>query len=165
MAMARTRARGWWYPLIFVGGMLVVIVVNGIMMYFATTTFTGIETENPYEKGLTYNKTLAESRAQADMGWTVNFAFDPATGGTVHGGRLTLAYRDRDGKPLDAMQVEARIVRPTSAHHDRILAVSETAPGVYGVTLDQPLPGIWDVHLTARRGKQIHRDGHRIQVP
>lgn len=163
--MAMARARGWWYPLIFVGGMAVVVVVNGIMMYLATTTFTGIETENAYEKGLAYNKALAASRAQAEMGWTLNFAFDPATGGTVHGGRLTLAFSDRDGKPLDGMKVEALLSRPTSAGNDRTVALAETAPGVYGATVDQPLPGIWDVHVTATRGQQVHREGHRIKVP
>ena len=50
--MARPRQPGWWYPWIFVGGMLVVIAVNGVLITMAVSTFSGIETEEHYRKGL-----------------------------------------------------------------------------------------------------------------
>ncbi|MCW8952841.1 MAG: FixH family protein, partial [Rhodospirillales bacterium] len=55
---ANNRKPGWWYPWIFVGGMTIVVIVNGIMIYFALSTFTGLETRNHYEKGLAYNTNI-----------------------------------------------------------------------------------------------------------
>lgn len=163
--MAKVRPRGWWYPLIFVGGMLVVVVVNGVLIYFATSTFTGVETERHYEKGLAYNKTLAEGRTQAELGWRLDFAFAPAESGGGHGGELTVNYRDRDGRGLDDLTVAAEFVRPTTAGHDRQAALAPQGGGAYGMTVDLPLPGLWDVKLDARRGETRHREVHRIQVP
>ena len=61
--MAGARPRGWWYPWIFVGAMAVVVVVNGILAWLAVGTWTGIETEDHYRKGLAYNENLAAEQA------------------------------------------------------------------------------------------------------
>jgi len=59
----RRRAPGWWYPWTFVGGMLLVIVVNGVMISYALGTFPGLSTEDAYRRGLAYNQTIAAADA------------------------------------------------------------------------------------------------------
>ncbi|MGE5500712.1 MAG: FixH family protein, partial [Ignavibacteriales bacterium] len=44
--MAAERRPGWWYPYIFVAAFVVVVGVNAAMAYFASSTFTGLETDN-----------------------------------------------------------------------------------------------------------------------
>jgi len=49
-----------WYFVIF---FLVLFIVDGIFVYLATSTHTGVVTENAYEKGLRYNEVIERARA------------------------------------------------------------------------------------------------------
>ena len=66
------RQPGWYIPWIFVGVFMVVLAVNGVMVHFAVSSWTGIETENHFIKGLGYNNDLAGARAQAERGWQID---------------------------------------------------------------------------------------------
>ena len=57
--MRRARADGWWYPWIFVFGMLVVIAVNIVLITSAIDTFPGLDTEDAYQKGLAVERGAA----------------------------------------------------------------------------------------------------------
>lgn len=87
MSKAQTasgRKDGWWYPYIFVAGFAVVVTANLIMMYFATSSFTGLETKSAYERGNAYNAQIAAQEAQDRLGWTVDFATESAQIGRAH---------------------------------------------------------------------------------
>ncbi|MBI4969874.1 MAG: FixH family protein [Rhodospirillales bacterium] len=159
---ASVRPRGWWYPWIFVGGFAVVVLVNGIMIWFATTTFTGLETERAYEKGLAYNRAIDEARAQAERGWTVETIVEPADG---RGIRLGARFADREGKPIDALAVEGRLIRPTQSGHDRSFAMSGLGDGRYEARVAPDLPGLWEFQVIARKGDVRHQTSRRIQIP
>ena len=62
LAMATDRSR--WIPYAFLGFFAVVLLANGAMIWLAFATWTGLETEGAYQKGLAYNRTLAETEAQ-----------------------------------------------------------------------------------------------------
>ena len=155
------RKPGWWYPYIFVGGFGVVLAVNGALAYFATSSFTGLQTENAYEKGLAYNKTLDLARIQDEMGWTVEVKVEPVAG-QAHQTLVVVAYRDRQGQPLDGLAVKARMIRPTAKGYDRDAVLNEVTPGTYGATVDLPLEGLWDVNLTAAGRDATHQIVRRI---
>jgi hypothetical protein len=50
--LARPQRRSLWIPALFVGLMLLVVVVNGTMMYFAQSTFSGLDTDQAYQQGI-----------------------------------------------------------------------------------------------------------------
>ena len=53
----------------------VVFAVNGIMVFMALSSWSGLSTDHPYERGLRYNKTL-EAMAQRDaLGWQETIVF------------------------------------------------------------------------------------------
>lgn len=162
MAMTQARKPGWWYPYIFVGGFMVVLLVNGVMAWFATSTFSGISTERPYEKGLAYNKTLAEARRQEDLHWNVDLQVEPAAN---HGAHVAVSYRDAAGKPVDGMQVKARFVRPTAKGHDRDVPLAAVGPGAYATLQELPMAGIWDLELVASGSDLPYTLNRRIIVP
>ena len=58
-----------WIPWIFVGGFAGVVAVNGVLIWLALTTFSGLDREAPYARGIGYNAVLAEARDQAALGW------------------------------------------------------------------------------------------------
>lgn len=161
----RQRPDGWWYPWIFVAAMGVVVVVNGIMVAFALGTWTGLETDGHYEKGLAYNQDLAAARAQAERGWRVTFTLDGVAGvGDVRTARITVAFVDHDGKPLADLDVKAVILRPTSEGHDQQLGLAPVGRGVYASAVTFPLPGQWDVRIHAYRGEVVFQESHRVRL-
>ena len=50
-----------WY---FVIAFIIVFAVNGVFVYTAINTNRGVVTENAYEKGLDFNRIVAEVRKQ-----------------------------------------------------------------------------------------------------
>jgi nitrogen fixation protein FixH len=160
--MMAERKSGWWYPYIFVGGFAVVLVVNFTMAYFASSTFSGLSTEKPYEKGLAYNKTLDAAKVQEQMGWAVDVEVEP---GANHGLHVTIRYRDRDGKPVEGLTVRGRMVRPTAKGHDREVVLASVGAGVYATHQEMPLPGIWDMTVDAGAPGISYQISRRILAP
>lgn len=144
--MAAQRKPGWWYPYIFVGLFVVVVGVNMIMAWFATSTFTGLQTDDAYNKGLAYNQNLAMAKVQAELGWTVDTRAEPLGG---HRAALAVSYRDRSGRPVEGLEVRAKLVRPTAKGLDREAVLTAAAAGSYGATVELPADGVWDVEVVA----------------
>ncbi len=167
------RPDGWWYPYIFVGGFAVVVTANLIMMYFATSTFTGLETKGAYERGIGYNQLIAQQEAQDRLGWTVAFKADSVLSGQPGSDQpgaaerpttLTLTLTDAQGMPLDGMDVEAAVRRPTVAGYDYDLRLLPVGPGAYKAEIALPMAGQWDVQLFAKRGDDTYRLRERVFV-
>lgn len=166
-AMAKPRQRGWWYPWIFVGFMLLVVAVNGIMATLAVRTFPGLQTEDAYNKGLRYNDTIAAGREQERRGWRMSLEVKPlpasAEGG--HDARVTVAFVDRDGQPLERLEVEAALHRPAVAGFDRTLPLEPRGGGVYTGVVSLPFAGQWEARITARRDADSHQATQRLFLP
>lgn len=172
--MRRPRADGWWYPWIFVVGMLVVIAVNIVMITYAIGTFPGLETDDAYRKGLAYNQTLAAARVQEARGWHVDVRYAPAgtaaaagaaaAAADAHEGELVVTVVDKAGQPLYGLDVTAALVRPTREGFDRSLALEPGAAGEYRGEAILPLAGQWDVRVSVRRGSEDFQATRRIMV-
>lgn len=55
-----------WY---FVGAFVLLLSINGIMVYTPVSTGTGVFTDKAYKPGLAYNDFLAAQEAQQQRGW------------------------------------------------------------------------------------------------
>ena len=129
----------------------VVIAVNGVFVYFALSTFSGLSTENAYTKGLGYNATLEEARIQHDLGWQV--------AATIDGAVVRLAFTDRDGRPLDGLALEARVARPATAAFDGAVAFEAEGGGRYVAAEPLVGSGAWRLRVRA-----VAADGRRIDA-
>lgn len=175
--MARERQRGWWYPWIFVAAMLLVVAVNGIMATLAVRTFPGLQTEDAYNKGLRYNDTIAAGREQARRGWQMKAEITPLPGSGSGAGavpaasedsrdvEVTIAFVDRDGHPLERLDVEATLVRPTANGFDRPLDLQYRGGGVYAGSVTLPFAGQWDARIVARRDTDTFEARRRLFIP
>lgn len=143
------RRPGWWIPWTFVGLFLVVLAVNGVMVWVAIGTFTGVVDPQYYRTGLEYNRLLEEAERERALGWAVDVAADVAADGH---GRLVVRVRDREGRPVEGAEVVARFLRPTSEGHDFGLTLGPRGEGTYAAAFVLPLFGQWDVHVRVRRG-------------
>lgn len=161
---AAGRRPGWWYPFIYVGVFGVVLAVNLIFMFSAIHTFSGLATEQAYDKGLKYNEEIDAARQQKELGWAVTSEVRTDEGGKSadHRADIVVTFLDRDGKPVTGLTAQAQFVRPTSEGHDRSASFAEQGQGRYIVATALPLGGQWDMTVTAQRGDLHYKLAQRI---
>jgi nitrogen fixation protein FixH len=150
-----------WIPLSFVGMFAVVLVANGALVYYALESWTGLDTENAYVKGLHFDDAVAAAAAQQALGWQAALSLDPQPGGA----RIELRLSQRDGRPLDRAVVTAQFVRPTQAGQDVSLQLDSFGGGLHRGVVALPLPGQWEVRLRVDRDGQTFRLRERFMLP
>jgi nitrogen fixation protein FixH len=155
--MSETTARkSSWIPWVFVGFFGVVFVANAIMIWLALTTFTGLDRDEPYVRGVGYNDVLAEERRQEALGWTAAVSAD-ADG-------LAVALADRLEQPLGGATVYADLDRPVDSAFDFTVALEPAGAGRYAAAVDWPAPGRWDVLVTVERDGDVFQHHRRLMV-
>lgn len=118
----------------------VMLIANGIFLYYALTTFGGGDTRDPYRKGLHYNDRLAEAEKQAERGWAAKLGYDKVTG------EIALELRDRQDQPVRGVRIGGSVGRPATERQDVRIELKESAPGNYAAKLGLA-PGQWVVQL------------------
>jgi len=146
-----TRNPNWWIPWSFFGFFAVMFVANGTMVYYAVTTFTGVETNNAYRRGLQYNKKIEAAAKQRALGWTAALEVEQRP---PLAARITLNLTDRDTRALSGADIDVTFVRPTHEGSDFSATLSAVGAGRYRMDARFPLPGQWDVRLDI-----VHPDG------
>lgn len=149
-------------PWMFVAFFVVVAAVNGVMIFFALHSFTGISTDDAYEKGLAYNRTLAAAQAQAKLGWQVAADFRAQDRESV---QLAVTLRDKQGAAIAGAALTARFIRPTSAGADSEVTLQDVGNGRYEAQPILALPGQWDMVLTASHDSASYQTTKRVFVP
>jgi nitrogen fixation protein FixH len=150
MSMAEMRPfTGRKFLAILIGAFLLVSGVNGLMIWFALHSWTGLVSDSAYQDGLGFDRVLAESRAEAALGWSARISYDAASG------RLLAVLADADGRSLTGMKLSVDWLRPTSEGLDRTVTLTERAGGRYEVAFRPPLPGQWDLRLRVSDRGQV----------
>jgi len=135
----------------------VIIAVDVTFATLAYRTFSGQVADNPYEAGLLFNRTLAQRRAEAALGWEAH-----AQAGA---GRLVLTFADRAGAPLETLSVHAELSRPATEKGRRTLVLVPQGGGAYAAAIGN-LRGVWDVRGVARaRGGEAFEVQSRVVLP
>ena len=147
----RDRLIPWYIVSFFV----VVAIVDGIFVYIATSTHTGVVTEHAYDQGLAYNKTVAASDAQDALGWQSKIVLGADS-------VLTFSLSDADGQMLEGAAAKAVFTRPTKDGMDFSIELSEQAPGQYVAPVAFPADGQWDVRLFALWNNQDYQSHKRL---
>jgi nitrogen fixation protein FixH len=143
-----------------------VVVVNAVLAWLAIDTFPGLSTEDAYRKGLAYNQTIAAAEASAQRGWRLALTFTPTPQQVGHhSGEVSVAIADRDGRPLDDLDVHLAMVRPAHAGADVHLALGHRGNGRYAGGVILPLAGQWEARIVARRSGETVQHSERVMVP
>jgi nitrogen fixation protein FixH len=149
-ADAGFRLTGWHVLAIVCTFFAVVVAVDVSMAAMAYRTFSGEVAKDSYEAGLAYNRTLAQRRAQAALGWSATIADSPGT--------LRLRVTDRDGRPVPGLVVAAKLERPATESGSVDVKFVESAPGIYDAH-PGGLAGAWDVSARA-----VDRSGRSFEA-
>ena len=151
-----------WIPWSFFGFFAVIFLANGIMLYYALDSWTGLSNDNAFQEGLAYNERLAERERQAALGWQVSFdAVADRPGHLV----FDLRIEDDRGAPVSAAAVSVALTRPTHEGHDFTAALSHRGRGHYVGEADLPLPGQWQVEVLVDEPRGPYRQAERVVVP
>ena len=148
--------------LIIIGGFSIVLAANSALVYFALTTWTGLETEQHFVKGLAYNDDLEAASRQQDLGWQMQLetAFSDSKTGDIG-----ITFVDREGRPMNDLDIKVFAVRPTHTGYDRQFKATPSGAGSYNSTFSLPLQGQWDFRVVARRGDDVFQRVERVVTP
>lgn len=146
--------RSRWIPWVFVGGMLLVVAVNAVLVFASVSTFTGLTVAGSYDRGRAYNQVLSEAARQDALGWRAEVA--------AEGRLLRVGVADREGLPVPG-RLDG-VLRAPLEGTDLSLALVAVAPGRWQAALDAPRAGQWEVRLTMTGPEGRHLDIRRRVV-
>jgi nitrogen fixation protein FixH len=153
--------RSSWIPYALMGGLLVVILVNAALVHFALSSWTGLATGHAYDEGLTYNRVLAEARAEAAQGWHVSMRVT----GSAQDARLVVEATDRSGAPLSDLDGEAVWTRPLGQEETVETGLTPLGAGRYAANAALPARGQWELAVVLRRGTESRHLLGRVHLP
>jgi nitrogen fixation protein FixH len=144
------RRSAWrLFPWLVAGAMTVVVVVNAGMIYAALASFPGKAGNEGFELSNQYDAVLDHARQAEELGWTITAVAGKA-------GMAEVVLTDRNGAPLTGATVGAAAERPLGDPKVRQMTFHEGTAGRYVADAALPLPGQWDLTLSASA------DGHTM---
>lgn len=152
--MSADKNHGRRVLIYFVLFFALIAAVNAVFIYTALHTHSGTVTENPYEKGLAYNKTLSASREQPHL--KEQAMFDAPF--------FQWQIKDENGKPLSGAKTSVNFFRPVKDGKDFDMQLTETSPGIYQAHPEFPEKGLWVAHLDATWNGKNYRTAHNLIV-
>ncbi|PHY20157.1 FixH family protein [Caulobacter sp. BP25] len=150
------RITGWHVLIGVVLFFATVIAVDIIFMVQAYRTFSGEVASNPYEAGLTFNRTLAQRQKEAALGWSASVE-------TPEGKAVSVKVVDRSGKPMDGLSLTGVLERPATDNGRQTLNFRSLGGGRYQAAAY--LEGAWDLRATARNAKDMFEIETRLVEP
>ena len=145
-----------WIPWYFVAFFVGLAIVNAIFIYIATSTHSGVVTENAYSEGLSYNETIAAAKAQENLGWNSDIVIEDNI--------IKLQVSDGNIGLKDA-SVIARFINPTRSGNDFTLKLKQTNQGLYEAKVPDNIIGQWDVRVQIEWQQIQYQTNKRIMIP
>ena len=145
-----------YIPLSFVLFFIVLAILDGIFVYLAVSTQTGVVTKNAYEKGLNYNEAikLADISKNYPQKLSVNI---------MGNNKVEINYNIES--QIIFNDVTYKAIRPTKRGYDNSGKIKyNSATNSYSKNLELPLAGIWDILVIAKSGDIELRKKERIFV-
>jgi nitrogen fixation protein FixH len=153
-----------WIPATFVAAFCVVVAVNGVMVYFALSTFTGVAVEAPYARGIAYNRVLAAQEKQDALGWSIAAEWHPASAGATRG-ELRLTLREKGEVARGDILIAGSVERPLEKAAPIALTFRPVSAGLQAAPVAFPARGNWDLRIEARRAGDVAILTQRLFVP
>lgn len=147
-------SKGWYWPWIVAGLLLLVMAANGILLIKATSDPSFAVEPDYYRKALDWNRTQAQARLNEDLGWEAEVAVEPLP--SLPGqARVRTRITDRNELPVDGATVTLEAFH-NARSSDRIDAfLDPMGDGAYAAELPMRKDGIWEFRLRAVRGHEV----------
>lgn len=143
-----------------------VFLANGIMVFYALSTFDGVETQNAYSRGRTYNHVLEADAVQAELGWQVKVSASPAYRNEDVLLNVSVLVTGENGTRIALAPIPLSLRRPTMQGMDATTTLTPQGNGRYAGTIRLAVAGNWIAWFkaTAPDGRSfVHEE--RLFVP
>jgi nitrogen fixation protein FixH len=139
--MSSTSIRSSYIPWIFIAAFALVFAVNGTMIWFAVSSFSGLYGNGAREREYHYNQVIAEQKARDALGWKIN------TSWRAEENRLQIDVVQADGSALPGARINAQLVRPAEKQTPLALELAEFGDGRFAGYVNLPKRGNWDLDI------------------
>ena len=138
----------------------IIFAINFAYIYISQKTWRGIYTENSYQKGLEYNKTLEYVKSQKKLGWNLDIKY---VNSAKNAGELTACLFDKNHNPIRNAKLIVQIIRPTQEGYD---FMQDLIPhgDCYFAKINFPLKGQWVFEIQAFKGDDIFQEISRFVI-
>ncbi|MFN4143293.1 FixH family protein [Aestuariivirga sp.] len=140
-AATEKQLTGWHVLAMLLAFFGVIIGVNGLMAYFANSTWSGLIVANGYVASQSFDKDLARAKAQDALGWNVGFTFGED--------RIRLTFEDAGGAKIDGLSIAGNLERTVTDKEDQKLTFAAMGAGVYSAPA-RLSSGVWEVEVHAQ---------------
>ena len=139
----------------------VVVMVNVFMAYMAVNTFSGMQSQRPYESGLDFNRTLKKAHVQQEQHWQVTSHYERGADGLLH---LNVSLRDAEGKAVDATMTKVSLLSPVNALKDVVFDLVPQGVGDFAGKA-AAAAGLWDLDIEVKKNDvEVFRSVSRISL-
>ncbi|PVE22099.1 nitrogen fixation protein FixH [Microvirga sp. KLBC 81] len=137
----------------------IVFAMNFVMIRFAVSSFSGVETESSYKAGLTFKNDVAAAHSQDALHWAVDASIQRGDAS-----RILITARDAKAQALSGLTAEVRLAHPTDKRRDVVIEFVETTAGQFQSLTSLP-EGSWDLVIGLKRsGETVFRSKSRISL-
>ncbi|SON58302.1 putative integral membrane protein linked to a cation pump [Hartmannibacter diazotrophicus] len=138
----------------------IIFAANAALVYWAESTFSGLEVESSYKAGQEFPEQMAEAQEQAARQWTVNAHPALAANGDL---TVTASFTGPDGKPIYGLDVNVTLEHPADRRRDVVLDLATAGGGQYAASAEGVPPGLRDLVLVAgSNGKRVYLSRSQI---
>ena len=140
--MMVTKLTGKHVLLSLIGFFGVIFAVNGAFIYYAAKSWTGLDIDNSFVHGLSFEEDIQEAHE-----WKVEI--DPKDlGNDVV--RLNVIIERIDGKSGTPYSMDAEVRRPVVANYDQDIQLTRTAARHYVGDVQVAGRGVWQIRVRGR---------------
>ncbi|MBK1721355.1 FixH family protein [Thiocystis violacea] len=146
----------------WLGLVVTVLAINGVMVYLAFATNPGLVNADYYERGQHFERNLMSRQARAPA-WTVE-ADIPASLMVDTPAWIRVFLVDKAGQPVDPDAVTLYVYRPSDAGRDFSIPMTREDSGRYVAKASFPLIGVWDTLIAVQSDEDEYSIGERVNV-
>ena len=136
------------WPVLLVGLLVLGVGANLVLLVVATGDPSFAVERDYYRKGVEWDRTLAQQRADALLGWTLACA--------VRAGTVEVTLRDAAGVPIPGATVSLEGFHNARAAQIVTAALADAGEGTYRARAPIARPGLWELRFRAVRGTDVY---------
>lgn len=154
--------RGTSWPLA-VGAILGLTVAANIwLIRVANSDPSFAVEENYYERGVEWDRELAQRSRNVALGWRVMASISPIERG--RGADLRIALNDSLVAPITDASVTVRAMHVARASHPVDVTMHPTGRGDYAGVVPLEKAGVWELHIDVHRGAERFTSTERLDA-
>ncbi|PLX37479.1 MAG: nitrogen fixation protein FixH [Hyphomicrobiales bacterium] len=139
---------------------LVVATANGVLMWYAMKSWSGLEVESSYEAGREFPDEIAAARQQETKGWKVGIETERDASSTA---QIRVTATDAGDTPINGLSFTGQLTRPINSAQDHQFALEAEGRGVYVASIDGVEPGQWTLIVEAKDGEErVFRSRNKV---